>query len=67
MRGKGGVGQTFQSAGFPGFPARSFGPGDWKVARTGRLESLPYIYAAEALWLSYARIPAASDNTDLFS
>jgi hypothetical protein len=47
------VGQAFQPAGLRGFPAPCFNPlpdtihnmqtGDWKVARTGRLESLPYI------------------------
>src|SRR5215510_9440312 len=37
------VGEAFQPAGSPGFPARCFETGDWKVARTGRLESLPYI------------------------
>jgi len=37
------VGQAFQPAGAPDFPVRCFAePGDWKVARTGRLESLPY-------------------------
>ena len=36
------VGQTFQSAGSPGFPARCSEPGDWKVAQTGRQECLPY-------------------------
>ena len=36
------VGQPFQAAGERGFPAPRSGPGDWKVAGTGRLESLPY-------------------------
>ena len=35
--------QTFQPAGEWGFPAPRLPPGDWKVARTGRLESLPYV------------------------
>ena len=35
------VGQAFQPAGSPDFPVRCFfGTGDWKVARTRRLESL---------------------------
>ena len=38
------VGQTFLSAGEADFPVRGIeGCGDWKVARTGRLESLPYV------------------------
>jgi hypothetical protein len=46
------VGQAFQPAGAPDFPVRCSapirycaGPGDWKVARTGRLESLPYLWS----------------------
>ena len=36
------VGQTFLSAGEADFPVRWIeGCGDWKVARTGRLEILP--------------------------
>jgi hypothetical protein len=35
--------QTFLSAGEADFPVRWIeGGGDWKVARTGRLENLPY-------------------------
>jgi hypothetical protein len=38
------VGQTFLSAGEADFPVRWIeGGGDWKVATTGRLESLPYL------------------------
>ena len=37
------VGHAFQPAGEWGFPAPRLPPGDWKVARTGRLESLPYV------------------------
>jgi hypothetical protein len=37
------AGQTFLSAGAADFPVLSSeGGGDWKVATTGRLESLPY-------------------------
>jgi hypothetical protein len=40
------VGQTFLSAGEADFPVRWIeGCGDWKVATTGRLESLPYVTA----------------------
>ncbi len=37
------MGQTFLSASWSGFPA-ALTP-DWKVQRTGRLESLPYVFA----------------------
>jgi hypothetical protein len=38
------VGQTFLSAGEADFPGCWIaGGGDWKVATTGRLESLPYL------------------------
>jgi hypothetical protein len=38
------VGQTFLSAGEADFPVRWIEEcGDWKVARTGRLESAPYV------------------------
>ena len=39
------VGQTFQPAGSPDFPVLCSLMGDWKVALTGRLESLPYTSA----------------------
>ena len=42
------VGQAFQPAGGRGFPAPRRCPGDWKVAGTGRLESLPYAAFCEA-------------------
>jgi len=41
------VGQPFQAAGERGFPAPRSPPGDWKVAGTGRLESLPYFSAGQ--------------------
>jgi RNA polymerase primary sigma factor len=41
------VGQAFQPADAPDFPVRcSAAPGDWKAARAGRLESLPYVGSA---------------------
>ena len=41
---RGDVGQTFLSAGEVDFPVHCIkGPGDWKVARTGRQECPPYI------------------------
>ena len=43
------VGQAFQPAGEWGFPAPRPTPGDWKVARTGRLESLPYVMMRTAV------------------
>ncbi len=40
-------GQAFLSAGEPDFLVHWIeGCGDWKVARTGRLESLPYVTAS---------------------
>src|SRR5881396_2747350 len=36
------IGQAFQPAGLPDFPVRWTQKGDSKVARTRRLESLPY-------------------------
>ena len=47
-RSRSGVGQAFQPAGLPGFPARHGSSGDWKVAGTGGLESLPYIILRSA-------------------
>jgi hypothetical protein len=42
------VGQTFLSAGEADFPVLWIeGGGDWKVATTGRLESLPYLTVSE--------------------
>ena len=41
--GPGPVGQAFQPAGSWGFLAPRVRPGGWKVAGTGRLESLPYL------------------------
>src|SRR5262245_41140604 len=57
------AGQTFQSAGSPGFPARSFGipTRREKVARTGRLESLPYTWVACVLLVT--ALPAFADPT----
>ena len=56
----GDVGQTFLSAGAADFPVRGGSRGgDWKVARTGRQECLPYItirhrtYAPEHLAGAY--------------
>jgi hypothetical protein len=41
------VGQIFMSVGEADFSVRWIeGGGDWKVARTGRLESLPYAIVA---------------------
>jgi len=45
-----GVAQAFQPAGSRNFPVpwlkRDFGwPGDWKAARTSRLESLLYLFS----------------------
>jgi hypothetical protein len=41
--GPGLVGQAFRPAGSWGFLAPRVKSGDWKVAGTGRLESLPYL------------------------
>src|SRR5437773_12409080 len=41
-RPAGPVAQTFQSAGCGDFPVPTFGPRNWKVPRTRRLESLRY-------------------------
>ncbi len=37
------VGQAFQPASSQDFPVLCPWAGDWKVAQTGRLESLPYL------------------------
>src|SRR5436309_7612719 len=47
-RPAGPVAQTFQSAGCGDFPVPTFGPRNWKVPRTRRLESLRYEAAARA-------------------
>ena len=54
------VGQAFQPAGERGFPAPRKSAGDWKVAGTGRLESLPYTTAAFALKALFLPTPARS-------
>ena len=43
------VGQAFRPAGERGFPAPRRHPGDWKVARTSRLESLPCLRHSRAV------------------
>src|SRR5216117_2564676 len=47
-RPAGPVAQTFQSAGCGDFPVPTFGPRNWKVPRTRRLESLRYEASARA-------------------
>jgi hypothetical protein len=46
------VGQAFQPAGSQDFPVLCSRMGDWKVALTGRLESLPYEDAKQILFLT---------------
>jgi hypothetical protein len=58
------VGQTFLSASEAGFPARQDKSGDWKVARTGRLKSLPYSKVSMAVPLLFllASAPLRADE-----
>ena len=57
------VGQTFLSAGEADFPVRWIeGGGDWKVARTGRLENLPYatVFTLAHTWPDALQQPCVS-------
>ncbi len=57
------VGQAFQPAGSQDFLVLCSWTGDWKVALTGRLESLPYVDAQA----SKTGIPALRIRVDLRS